>query len=732
MLLGILRARTPALPWDPSRLASRFVACTTLTLCLSPRATLMKLSFSRVVRPWVLLASIFAVCASAPVQAAQETATTPAGTPTQDPMLARVFPSIVRIEAIRLRPSDGRLTKQWTGGSGVIISAQGHVLTNCHVTEDGDYFRCYLYDGTHLDAKRVGQDALTDLAVLELDMSQRPKDAQPLVVASFGDSDKLFAGDVIFALGSPGFLSQSVTRGIVSNPSLVLPEQTAGKMILRGENVGTLVRWILHDARIFGGNSGGPLVNVRGEIVGINELGVFNLSGAIPGNLARAVAAQLAKNGKVVRGWSGLTVQPRLEAEGPGTGVVVSDVASGSPAAAAGMLPGDLVIACDGHSIEGGEEKAVAHFNRLEMGKLPGDELAIDFLRAGQKRRATMKLTPREPAQADNLEIRGWGAVVRDLTQTLVSEERLPDSHGVWLENISPAGPCGQAEPTLRRQDVLIAVDGKPIANVTELRTLTESLMADAPNKTRTVLASIRRNGAVLNSVVELRETNEHNVTQQARKAWLGAASQPLTRKLGVRLGIKSDGGARLTRIYPGTKAAEAGLRVGDVILAIDGINVEARRQEDTDVLARQIRQYRSGTVAVFSIWREGQKMELKVLLEQQPIPAAEMPWWEDTDLEFSAHDIAFDDRVRLQLPNEFQGVLVESAVPAGWAALAGLRSEDVIETAGGKPVTNVAELKQAREQAASGGAKWWVLLVKRHGQNLFIEINLKPAKSKS
>src|SRR5690606_38036221 len=118
----------------------------------------------------------------------------------------------------------------------------------------------------------------------------RPKDAPPLVVTMFADSDELAAGDVVFALGSPGFLSQSATRGVVANPSLVLPEQTAGRYYLRGENVGTLGRWILHDAQIFGGNRGGPLVNERGEIVGINQIGVFNLGGAIPRNPARIVA----------------------------------------------------------------------------------------------------------------------------------------------------------------------------------------------------------------------------------------------------------------------------------------------------------------------------------------------------------------------------------------------------------------------------------------------------------
>lgn len=670
-----------------------------------------------------LAACVFFVLASLPGLRA-------AAAPAENPMLARVFPTIVRIEAIRLRPSDGRLTKQWSGGSGVLISKEGHLVTNCHVTEDGDFFRCYLYDGTQLEAKLVGQDALTDLAVLQLDLTQRVKGAPPLAIAAFGDSAKLTAGEEVFALGSPGFLSQSVTRGVVSNPSLVLPEQTVGRMLLRGEDVGLFVRWVLHDARIFGGNSGGPLVNARGEIIGINEIGVVSLSGAIPSNLAKAVAAEIIASGKVTRGWSGATVQPRLEADGEPVGVVVADVVADSPAAKAGLRAGDVILACDGHAIEGAEEKAVAHFNRLEAGQLPGREFVVDFKRGGTRQTLRLTLTGREPARLDDVHLPTWGAVVRDLTPKVARSERLPDARGVWLENIRPAGPAGQAEPMLRRQDVLVAVDGRPVNSVAELRALTTELMAGVPRTgTKPVVASVRRDGGVLSAVVELRAEDPRNVTPMVRKAWLGLASQPLTPKLATRLGIKSEGGARVTRIYAGTKAEAAGLRVGDVILAIDGAAVTARRPEDTDVLARQIRQYRAGTNAKVALWREGVRTELEVVLEEQPVPPAEMPWWQDPDLEFSVREIAFEDRVRLQLPAESKGAMVESAVAAGWAALAGLRSDDVIEQAGGAPIAGIEDLKRAR--AAADNKSWWVLLVRRRGQTQFVEINLKPTKSK-
>ena len=194
------------------------------------------------------------------------------------------------------------MQKGRASGSGTIISPDGFILTNHHVAGRATRITVRLADRQELRATLVGTDPLADLAVLKIDKKDLRNQESPLPVAKFGDSSRLKVGDVVLAMGSPAGLSQSVTQGIVANTEMIAP---GGAMRLDGEVVGELVRWIGHDAVIFPGNSGGPLVNLSGEIVGVNEVGIGSLGGAIPSNLAKKVSDELIATGKVRRSWIG-------------------------------------------------------------------------------------------------------------------------------------------------------------------------------------------------------------------------------------------------------------------------------------------------------------------------------------------------------------------------------------------------------------------------------------------
>src|SRR5579871_34293 len=256
-----------------------------------------------------------------------------------DSAIAAVFPSLVRLTVVYLDQQGGREIKGELSGSGTIISPDGYVVTNHHVAGRPKRIVCTLSDKEEIPADLIGTDPLSDIAVVKL----HPDTPRTFPFAKFGDSDALKRGQPILAMGSPLALSQSVTSGIVSNKEMIMPQVFGGNDDrLDGEDVGMIVRWIGHDASIYPGNSGGPLVNLSGEIVGINEIS-FGLGGAIPSNLASAVVKQLIKDGRVRRSWTGIEVQPRI-GNGLATGALVSWVADDSPASAAGLKAGDILL----------------------------------------------------------------------------------------------------------------------------------------------------------------------------------------------------------------------------------------------------------------------------------------------------------------------------------------------------------------------------------------------------
>ena len=256
-------------------------------------------------------------------------------------------------------------------GSGVIVDGSGHIVTNHHVIANADSIRVQLADGRVADAKIVGRDPDTDLAVLKIDLT-------PLPVAAFGRSDQLQVGDVVLAIGNPVGLSQTVTHGIVSATS----RQQLG--------IAPLEDFIQTDAPINFGNSGGALVDASGALVGINtaivakNIGVEGIGFAIPVNMVRGVLDEIIAHGRVIRGWIGIVPEDLSDEQAQQlglaqAGVVIGNLYVGSPAQQAGLQPGDLLTAIDGtppHSAQDALGRIAGH--------KPGTTIVLRGLRAGR------------------------------------------------------------------------------------------------------------------------------------------------------------------------------------------------------------------------------------------------------------------------------------------------------------------------------------------------------------
>ena len=180
-----------------------------------------------------------------------------------DAAIAKVYPSLARIHVVSERPRSGRMEKVAGTGSGTIIHQDGYIVTNHHVAGNATRVWVRLSNKTKVEAKMIGTDPQTDLCIIQLDMDRVPDSMKPLPVAKFGDFKTLEVGDTVMAMGSPAGVSQSVTLGVVANLEMIVPGNS-GSLRQDGKDVGDLVRWIGHDAVIYFGNSGGPLVNPNG------------------------------------------------------------------------------------------------------------------------------------------------------------------------------------------------------------------------------------------------------------------------------------------------------------------------------------------------------------------------------------------------------------------------------------------------------------------------------------
>jgi len=636
------------------------------------------------------------------------------------PAIERMYPTLVRIHVVMEEGSGGRMKKQQGSGSGAIISADGYVLTNHHVAGRGTRFLCTLSNREEVDATLVGTDALSDLAVIKLDLSTRRNPDEPLAVASFGDSDALEVGDVVLAMGCPGGLSQSITRGIVANTAMIVPRNQIS-MKLDGERVGELVRWIGHDAVIFGGNSGGPLVNLAGEIIGVNEVGIASLGGAIPSNLAKSVAAELIEQGEITRSWIGLEPQPLLRRGGDGRGALVAAVWGGSPADQAGIEAGDYITHYADEEIpdcHAPEDLPV--FNAMVLDTEPGTTLELKGLRDGQAKTWTLTTVVREPTLAKETEARSWGLTIRDLTQISALERRRDDTHGVLIDSVKNAGPSGQGKPPLRPDDIISQLNGESIHSVADFEAFTKKFAAGL-SKPAPVLVEFERGPESLATVIEVGPEVESQRPRTADKPWLGATAQVITDDLAEALGVKGKRGVRLTSVAADSPAGRAKLQAGDLLLKLDGRVIPARRPEDQGVLPELIRSYPTDAEIEFDLIRAGEPMTLAVQLEARPDPESGPADFKDDRFEFTAGNLSDSQRRLASLPET--GVLIEKVEANGWAALGGLVAGDIVLQINHEPVDSLDQLKSTLLGFRDSEPRSIVLFIQRGPRTLFLEL---------
>lgn len=365
-------------------------------------------------------------------------------------------------------------------GSGVVVDASGTILTNYHVVEGADTIKVLMSDNKSYDAKVVGSDQPSDLAVLKVEASNLPS-------LTLGNSDSVRVGDIVLAIGNPLGIGQTVTAGIIS---------------AKGRRTGlsdgqSFEDFLQTDAPINRGNSGGALVNLNGELIGINSQilspggaggGNIGIAFSIPSNMAKSVMEQLLKDGKVHRGRLGIRLQDITDEAAEAlelkdkTGVLVSEVEKGSAAEKAGVKRGDIITAINGEKIEDGNV-----LRNKVAGTMPGTEIKLTVVRDGKDVEMTATLDEftaadlkktgqgEAPGEATPQNQNGkLGLSLEPLTPAIAKQLDLdPGTEGMIVTEVSPDGPA--AEAGISRGDLIAEINRKPVKSIADVKSALET-----------------------------------------------------------------------------------------------------------------------------------------------------------------------------------------------------------------------------------------------------------------
>jgi len=396
---------------------------------------------------------------------------------------AKVFPAVIFIKCIRESLESGKKLSQEVAGSGVIISPTGEALTNWHVIDKAIDIRCLLYDGRAMDAKLVGSDKDTDLALIQLSV---PNGSGPLPYSTFGDSTKLTEGDFVMAMGAPWGMARSVSIGIVSCTRRFLPEHSEYNL------------WLQTDASISPGNSGGPLVNTDGQTIGINTRGEMmggDLGFAVPSDTIKVILSQLRDHHEVDWSWTGLQLQPLHDFDrniyfDATEGVIVAETDPESPARQAGIQPKDRITAINGKPVIAMTEEDLPPLRR-EIGLLPkGVPARIELTRNDQA--ITVELTPRKKGkvEGEELDCPRWDFTVKAINQFDNPRLYFYKKEGVFVYGVKYPGNaagCG-----LEREDIILEIDGKEVRTLDDVKSIHKAALSNIETKHRIVFTVLR------------------------------------------------------------------------------------------------------------------------------------------------------------------------------------------------------------------------------------------------
>ena len=405
----------------------------------------------------------------------------------------KVFPAVVYVKCLKESHAMGKKITEEVAGSGVIISPTGEVLTNWHIVDKAVEVRCLLLDGRAMDAKVVGSDKDTDLALLALTMGD---DAKAVPYAVFGDSTTLKEGDFVMAMGAPWGLSRSVSIGIISCTSRYLPKNSEYSL------------WLQTDASISPGNSGGPLVNTTGRIIGINTRGAMmggDMGFAVPSETIGYIVPQLREHKKVNWSWTGLQLQPlrnfnrNMYFEGT-EGVIVAETDPESPARRAGILARDRILKVAGKPVNALTEEALPLVRR-GLGLLAkGKPVQVELLRKGKT--VTVTLTPRKKGkvEGEELDCPRWDLTVKAINQFDNPDLYFHRKKGVFVFGVKYPGNAGNAG--LQTQDIVLKIDGKEVNILEDVKKIHKAALKDIKKKHRIVF-TLLRNGLMCQVVLD-------------------------------------------------------------------------------------------------------------------------------------------------------------------------------------------------------------------------------------